>query len=102
MLRLWNSTGPERYTPGSPDRGSNGDACFQCLGVPAANERWQHGLIAAGRDAGKMYSVLERLAKSPVIGRLRFREPRGPSRLSIRAVVVKRFQANNSNFCRSR
>jgi hypothetical protein len=50
------------------------DACFQCLAVPAANERQQHGLIAAGRDAEKIddrYSVLERLAKPSVIGRLR-------------------------------
>src|SRR6202040_665727 len=49
------------------------DACFQCLVVLATNERRQHGLIAAGRDAEKIddrYSVLERLAKASVIGRL--------------------------------
>ena len=50
------------------------DARLQCRCVPPGNERRNHGLVAAGRDAEEIddrHAVLERLAKPSVVGRIR-------------------------------
>jgi hypothetical protein len=49
-LAARDTRGHQGFPIGRPKR----DACFQWLVFPAANERQQHGLIAAGRDAEKI------------------------------------------------